>query len=160
MPTFNEVKGFLATHGLNALEYPTPTPTVETAALAVGCSPAEIAKTILFLVGGTPVVVVAAGDQRVLSSRLKQAFGRSGKVLLPAADEVLRLTGYAPGGVCPFLLPLSLPVLIDRSLQRFAVVHPAAGSDRSSVAISVLQLFALTGGREVEICETRREQTC
>jgi prolyl-tRNA editing enzyme YbaK/EbsC (Cys-tRNA(Pro) deacylase) len=160
MPTFNEVKGFLAAHGLNALEYPTPTPTVETAAQAVGCTPAEIAKTILFLVGGTPVVVVAAGDQRVLSSRLKQATGRSGKVLLPAADEVLLLTGYAPGGVCPFLLPDSLPVLLDRSLLRFATIYPAAGSDRSSVAISTSQLYTLTGGREVEVCEMRLEQTC
>jgi prolyl-tRNA editing enzyme YbaK/EbsC (Cys-tRNA(Pro) deacylase) len=106
------------------------------------------------------VVVVAAGDQRVLSSRLKQATGRSGKVLLPAADEVLLLTGYAPGGVCPFLLPDSLPVLLDRSLLRFATIYPAAGSDRSSVAISTSQLYTLTGGREVEVCEMRLEQTC
>ena len=36
--------------------------TVEHAAIQVGCSEAEIAKTLTFLAGGSPVMVVMAGD--------------------------------------------------------------------------------------------------
>ena len=41
--------------------------TVEHAAEAVGCSPAEIAKSLTFLVDGKPVMLVMAGDTRAVS---------------------------------------------------------------------------------------------
>jgi prolyl-tRNA editing enzyme YbaK/EbsC (Cys-tRNA(Pro) deacylase) len=152
MPTIDEVKKFLAGHGIAVHEFSQPTPTAETAAVAVGCSPAEIAKTILFLVNGQPVVVVTSGDRKVSSSLLKQATGLSGKVKLPAAEEVVRHTGYLPGGVCPFLLPPHVPILLDTSLRRFPVVYPAAGNDYSGVPIPFDRLRALTGGREADLC--------
>ncbi len=153
MPTIDDVRVFLARHGIEVWTFETPTPTAEAAARAVGCSVGEIAKTLLFLVGDRPVVVVAAGDVRVRGSRLKKATGLTGKVRLPRAEEVERLTGYAPGGVCPFLLPGDLPVLVDRSLRRFARVYPAGGNDRSAVPIEVDRLVEITGAREVDVTE-------
>ena len=155
MPTIDDVKAFLAARGVEVWEFDVPTPTAETAAAAVGCTPAEIAKTILFLVGGRPAVVVTSGDTRVKGSRLKQALGWTGKVRLPQAEDVLRFTGYAPGGVCPFLLPPDVPVLIDRSLRRFERVYPAAGNDRSAVPLTVDRLVEITGGREADVCEAQ-----
>ena len=152
MPNIKEVKGYLAERGIAVQEFAVPTPTSAAAAAAVGCSVAEIAKTILLLVGGRPVVVVASGDVRVKGPLLKRATGYSGQVRLPAPQEVLRHTGFAPGGVCPFLLPAALPVLIDASLRRFAVVYLAAGNDRSAVPIDVDRLVELTGGREASVC--------
>jgi prolyl-tRNA editing enzyme YbaK/EbsC (Cys-tRNA(Pro) deacylase) len=113
---------------------------------------AEIAKSILLLVGGRPVLVVASGDVRVNSSRLKQALGWSGAVRLPAPAEVERFTGYPPGAVSPFLLPQKLPVLLDASLRRFAHIYPAAGNDRSSVGITLDHLQRISGGQLVEVC--------
>jgi prolyl-tRNA editing enzyme YbaK/EbsC (Cys-tRNA(Pro) deacylase) len=153
MPTIEEVKRYLGARQVAVLEFDLPTPCSVSAARAVGCSAAEIAKSILFIVGGEPVLVVTSGDMKVKSSLLKQTLGRSGKVRLPAADEVLQHTGYAPGGVCPFLLPAQLPVLLDRSLRRFATVYPAAGNDFSAVPLSVERLLELTGANEVEVCE-------
>lgn len=153
MPTIAEVKSYLAARQVAVLEFELPTPCSVSAARAVGCSVAEIAKSILFIVGGQPVLVVTSGDMKVKSSLLKQALGRSGKVRLPEADDVLQHTGFAPGGVCPFLLPEQLPVLLDRSLRRFATVYPAAGNDFSAVPLSVERLLELTGGAEVEVCE-------
>ncbi len=155
MPSIDEVKTYLATHQIEVWEYQQPTPTCETAAAAVGCTAAEIAKTLLFLVGGKPVAVVTCGDMKVKSSLLKKAAGFSGKVKLPQADEVLRFTGYAPGGVCPFLLAADLPVLLDVSMQRFGQVYAAAGNDYSAVPITFAQLQQLTGGEPVEVCESR-----
>lgn len=153
MPTIDEVKSYLSRQQVAVLEFVTPTPCSISAAGAVGCSVGEIAKSILFIVGGGPVLVVTSGDMKVKSSLLKQALGRSGKVRLPEAEEVLQHTGYTPGGVCPFLLPPQLPVLLDSSLRRFATVYPAAGNDFSAVPLSVERLLELTGATEVEVCE-------
>jgi len=157
MASLNDVKNYLADHNIEVWEYPEPTSTAQAAADAVGCCVAEIAKTLLFLVGGNAVVVVTCGDMKVKSSRLKQASGLSGKVKLPQADEVLTYTGYMPGGVCPFLLPEDLPVFLDTSLQRFSVVYAAAGNNHSAVPITVAQLEQLTGGGLVELGDVVNE---
>lgn len=154
MPDIYEVKHYLAGWGVEVWEFQEPTPTAETAAVAVGCSAAEIAKTVLFIVGSTPVVVVTCGDVKIKTSKLKQATGLAGKARLPQADEVKLHTGYAPGGVCPFLLPGALRILIDSSMRRFARVYAAAGNDHSAVPITVDQLLEITGGEEVAVCET------
>ncbi|SHI97766.1 Cys-tRNA(Pro) deacylase, prolyl-tRNA editing enzyme YbaK/EbsC [Malonomonas rubra DSM 5091] len=153
MPSIDDVKNYLAGHQVDVWEYEQPTPTCETAAAAVGCTPAEIAKTLLFLVGGKPAVVVTCGDMKVKSSLLKKAAGLSGKVKLPQAEDVLEYTGYAPGGVCPFLLRADLPVLLDTSMQRFEKVYAAAGNDYSAVPVTFAQLEQLTGGKPVEVCD-------
>jgi len=153
VPTIEQVRVFLAGHGVEVLEFPDPTPTAATAARAVGCSVGEIAKTVLFLVGGAPVAVVTSGDRKVSGSKLKKAVGLTGKVRLPTAEEVRTHTGYVPGGVCPFLLPEALPVVVDSSLRRFPVVYPAAGSDHSGVPIAVERLLALSGGQESDVSE-------
>lgn len=98
------------------------------------------------------MLVVTSGDMKVMSSQLKKASELTGKVKLPTAGDVERLTGYRPGGVCPFLLLTELPVLLDCSLQRFQTVCPAAGNDYSGVPVSFVQLLNLTGGRPVDVC--------
>ena len=153
MATIIELKDYLATHQIDVWEYSEPTATAAAAAAAVGCSVAEIAKTLLFLVGGDPVVVVTCGDMKVKSSRLKKVFGLSGKVKLPQGDDVQTLTGYLPGGVCPFLLPAELPILLDSSMERFPRVYAAAGNDHSAVPVTVAQLQQLTGADLADICD-------
>lgn len=154
MGTISQLKEYLERHNIEIWEYTEPTATAVTAAAAVGCSVAEIAKTLLFLVGGSPIVVVTCGDMKVKSSRLKQATGLSGKVKLPQADEVFSYTGYAPGGVCPFLLPEELPLFLDSSLLRFPVVYAAAGNSHSAVPVTVPQLEQLTGGSVADLCDS------
>ena len=152
MPTIDDVKAHLAQQGVEVREFTEPTPTSETAARAVGCSVGEIAKTVLFIVGGVPVAVVTSGDHKVMGSKLKKATGLTGKVRLPSAEEVIAHTGYAPGGVCPFLLPAELRVVVDSSLRRFATVYPAAGNDHSAVPLTVSRLLELAGADEVDSC--------
>jgi prolyl-tRNA editing enzyme YbaK/EbsC (Cys-tRNA(Pro) deacylase) len=155
MPTIEDVKRFLAAQDIEVLQFEEPTPTSETAAGAVGCSVGEIAKTVLFIVGGTPIAVVTAGDMKVRGAALKAATGLTGRVRLPDADEVQAHTGYRPGGVCPFLLPDGLRVVLDASLRRFDVVYPAAGDDHSAVRIGVDALIELTGAEPVDMCVPR-----
>lgn len=153
MPTIEDVKRFLHERGIEVWEFEEPTPNSESAAKAVGCSVGEIAKSILFIIGGKPVVVVTSGDVRVKGSKLKQAVGFTGKARLPEADEVIAHTGYAPGGVCPFLLPEGLTVVVDPSMRRFPMVYAAAGNEHSAVPVTVEQLLEITGGIEVAVCQ-------
>jgi prolyl-tRNA editing enzyme YbaK/EbsC (Cys-tRNA(Pro) deacylase) len=148
-----EVQAFLTNNDLAPLNFEQPTPTSAAAAEAIGCSVGEIAKSILMLVGRQPVMVVTSGDTKVVSSRLKQAVNMTGKVRLPHAEQVFEFTGYKPGGVSPFLLPAGLPVLIDKSLQRFNVVYPAAATNSSGVAMTFARLQELCGGQLVEVCD-------
>ena len=66
-------------------------------------------------------------------------------------------TGYRPGGVSPFLLPGELPVLLDNSLQRFAVVYPAAATSSSGVAMTFNRLAELCGGQVVDVCDVQEQ---
>jgi prolyl-tRNA editing enzyme YbaK/EbsC (Cys-tRNA(Pro) deacylase) len=152
MPEIADIKEFLTTRGILVREFPDPTPTSVDAARTVGCTVAEIAKTILMIVGGTPVVVVTCGDMKINTSKLKKQTALTGKARLPGEAEVVQFTGYRPGGVCPFLLPPKLPILLDSSLRRFPVVYAAAGNDHSAVPITFDQLTEVTGGTEAEVC--------
>ena len=117
--------------------------TVEHAAQQIGCSEAQIAKTMSFLVEGAPVIVVMAGDARVNSSRFKAQFHCKPQMI--PREDVERLTGHPPGGVCPFALPEEVPVWLDISLRRFEVIHPAGGDAYTSAAFSPEELEQVSG---------------
>ena len=126
------------------------TSTVALAAEAHGVEPGRIAKTLAFkLADGKVFLLVARGDARIDNAKFKTAFGK-GKML--ALDEVEALTGHPVGGVCPFGLATDLPVYLDRSLQAFDEVLPAAGSVNSALRISPQLMAELTQGQWVDAC--------
>ena len=112
--------------------------TVEHAAQQIGCTEAEIAKTLSFIVDDKPVVVVMAGDGRVNSSKFKALF-HTKPGMIPR-DRVFEITGFAPGGVCPFGVPADIPVWLDVSMKRFEYVHPAGGNEFTSVKLTPEEL--------------------
>ncbi len=128
------------------------TATVQEAADAVGVHPARIAKTLCFQGQDMPVLVVTAGDTKVDNAKFKQTFGMKAKMLDP--DTVLEVTGHAVGGVCPFALATDVPVFLDASLERFSTVHPACGSNDSSIELTVAELLEYAGAvKIVDVCK-------
>lgn len=128
------------------------TASVQEAADAVGVHPARIAKTLCFQGQEAPVLVVAAGDTKVDNAKFKQTFGVKAKMLDP--DTVLKVTGHAVGGVCPFALATDVPVYLDASLQRFSTVHPACGSDNSSIELTMDELHEYASAvKVVDVCK-------
>jgi prolyl-tRNA editing enzyme YbaK/EbsC (Cys-tRNA(Pro) deacylase) len=118
-----------------------PTRTVAEAAAAVGCQPAQIAKSIVFVVDGDPVVAVASGAKRIdtdaLCSVLDCAEAR------PASPEEVRAaTGFAPGGVPPF--SHGLPVVMDQALLDEGQVWAAGGDGNTIFEVDARQLAACT----------------
>ena len=112
--------------------------TVEHAAQQIGCSEAEIAKTLSFLIDGKPLIIVMAGDGRVNSSKFKGAFHTKPRMI--PRDDVVECIGHEPGGVCPFAIKEGIPVWLDISLKRFAAIHPAAGDEYTSVELTPEEL--------------------
>ncbi len=128
------------------LEFADSSATVELAAEKVGTEPARIAKTLAFYDPDEPsraILIVAAGDSRMHNGSFKRHFG--GKPRMLAAEDVEVLTGFPIGGVCPFANPAGTRVYLDVSLKRFDVVYPAAGSDRSAVAMTLDELERCSG---------------
>ena len=141
--TIEKVKALLEKNGLlNRLhEFEQSTATVDLAAEALGVKPDQIAKTMSFYHGDGAVLIVTAGKRRVDNRKFKDAFGVKAKMLSPEDTE--RLTGNAPGGVCPFLVPEQSQVWLDVSLRDHETVYPAAGSAHSGIALSCAELEAL-----------------
>jgi prolyl-tRNA editing enzyme YbaK/EbsC (Cys-tRNA(Pro) deacylase) len=144
------VQAVLERHGLLALEFePGSTPTVESAARRIGVAEGQIAKSLLFRdKSGAYHLVVCAGDAKVSSGRLKRLVGFN--TSMASHEETLAVTGFRPGGVCPF--GVTVPVWIDESLRRFTTVYPAAGTDATGVPIAWDQLLASTGGTPCAVC--------
>jgi prolyl-tRNA editing enzyme YbaK/EbsC (Cys-tRNA(Pro) deacylase) len=120
------------------------TRTSQLAADALGCTVAEIAKSIVFKAGEGAVVVVISGDRRVDAKKVSAHLGV--KVGNADADAVKALTGYAIGGVPPFPHDAGVKVLLDGSLTRFEKVWAAAGTPNSVMNLAVEQLRGIVGG--------------
>jgi prolyl-tRNA editing enzyme YbaK/EbsC (Cys-tRNA(Pro) deacylase) len=106
-----------------------PTATVQQAANAVGTEVGQIAKSIVFVMDGEPVVVVASGRHRIDRDKVCEALdcaeGRQA-----SADEVRGATGFPIGGVPP--IGHGLPVIIDSALLEYDVIY-AAGGDANTL---------------------------
>src|SRR3954470_16792717 len=71
------------------------------AAAALGEPPERVLKTLMALVDGKPVCVIAPSDQEVSMKKLAAAFGGKAAQMMKPADAE-RITGYKVGGISPF----------------------------------------------------------
>ncbi|HZW84131.1 MAG TPA: YbaK/EbsC family protein [Candidatus Deferrimicrobium sp.] len=134
---------------LQVIEFEVSTHTSELAAQALGVEVGQIAKSLLFMCGDIPVLVVTSGDVKVDQKKLKAIVG--GKVRFAPQEVVEEITGFPPGGVCPVALKTPVKIFIDSSLQRFPIVYAAAGSPASALPVTVEQLLSITGGELQEL---------
>jgi prolyl-tRNA editing enzyme YbaK/EbsC (Cys-tRNA(Pro) deacylase) len=128
------------------LEFDAGTKTSADAAAAVGCTVAQIAKSIVLktVKGERPVLVIASGVNRVDEKKVSALMGE--KVKSADADYVLRTTGFAPGGVAPVGHATPPTAFIDQDLAQFAVIWAAAGTANAVFQLTFADLQALTGG--------------
>ena len=136
----SHVRDYLAQFGAQdrVLEFDVSSATVALAAEALGCEPGRIAKTLSFMAGEQPMLIVFAGDARIDNRKYKDRFGCKAKMM--TAEEIESLTGLHFGGVCPFGIPETVDVYLDVSLKRFDPVYPACGSSNSAIQVSLEEL--------------------
>jgi prolyl-tRNA editing enzyme YbaK/EbsC (Cys-tRNA(Pro) deacylase) len=128
------------------VELPKSTRTVKDAALAIGCSESQIAKSIMFMTvqTGQLILVVACGTNRINEKRISQQI--SEPVKQARADLIREQTGYSIGGVPPCGHSGSIKTFLDEDLLRLDRIWAAAGTPNAVFSITPSDLHRLTGG--------------
>jgi prolyl-tRNA editing enzyme YbaK/EbsC (Cys-tRNA(Pro) deacylase) len=144
-----KVQDVLAAAGFQnrVVELPDSTRSAAEAAAAVGCTVAQIAKSLVFrgVRSGSAVLVIASGAHRVEEQLLADALGEPvGKA---DAEFVREQTGFVIGGVPPVGHPRPLVTLVDEALLGHAEIWAAAGHPKAVFKLTPAELVAMTGGR-------------
>jgi len=126
----------------------TPTRTVPEAAAAVGCTAAQIAKSVVFVADGDPVVAVASGEHRVDLDLLCDVLDCA-SIRQATPDEVRAATGFSVGGVPP--VGHGLPVVFDEALFECDTVWAAGGDGSTLFEVNPRELAACIGAQAARI---------
>jgi prolyl-tRNA editing enzyme YbaK/EbsC (Cys-tRNA(Pro) deacylase) len=134
-------------------EFDESTRTAADAAAAVGCTVAQIAKSMMFV--ATPsnrsVLVITSGSNRVDPARVAALIGET--VSRADADFVREATGYSIGGVPPLGHRVKPLTLIDADLFQFSQIWAAAGTPNAVFRLTPDDLVRLTGGRAESVAQ-------
>lgn len=134
------------------LEFEVSSATVELAAKALNCEEALIAKTLSFLVGEQPILIVTAGNMKIDNSKYKKTFHKKAKMI--PFNDVEKIIGHETGGVCPFGINDGIDVYLDESLKQYEYVYPACGSSNSAIKLNIKELEEYSNYKEwIDVCK-------
>ena len=129
-----------------------PTPTVETAAQAVGVDARQIVKSVLFTVPGEGVLTISCGDQLVERRVIAALYGISRKkVKLARPEDVIELTGFAVGTVPPFGHRTNLRVLLDPRVLEFDEIYAGGGTSQALVRLNPKDIVRITQAEIIDL---------
>jgi prolyl-tRNA editing enzyme YbaK/EbsC (Cys-tRNA(Pro) deacylase) len=157
-PAAEKVQAVIAELGLDrtVIELGVHARTSRQAADALGVEVAQIAKSLVFTVNGAPIMVVAAGDNRVDEAKVGRLAG--GAVRRADPEQVKQATGYSIGGVPPFGHVSRLPIWIDADLGRHALLYAAAGVPECVFPLTLDELVRGSGGVVADVKQDVGEQ--
>jgi len=153
-PTAQKVAEAAGNVGLNIeiKEFEVTTRTAEDAANAIGCTVAQIVKSLLFVVDGQPVLALVSGPNRLDEKKLAALRGVGKKKVKRAnADIVREATGFAIGGVPPFGHLQQLPTYIDEDFWEYEIIWAAAGTPNAVFAVNPAELARATAGTVADL---------
>jgi prolyl-tRNA editing enzyme YbaK/EbsC (Cys-tRNA(Pro) deacylase) len=134
--------------------FPAGTRTAADAAAAIGCSVAQIVKSLVFMADDSPVVALLSGVDRLDTARLASTLSAA-SVRRATGDEVRAATGFAIGGVPPLGYGQPLTVLMDRGLLEHDVVWAAAGLPDAVFSAAPLKLQSAAAAELADLAEDR-----
>jgi prolyl-tRNA editing enzyme YbaK/EbsC (Cys-tRNA(Pro) deacylase) len=142
-----------AGHPDTITEFPASTRTAADAAAAVGCTVAQIVKSIVFRpVGdqaGRAAVIITSGANRVDPAKAGAALGV--KLARADADWVRAVTGFAIGGVAPIGHITPPLLLLDEDLLALDPIWAAAGTPSNVFRTTPAELRRITGAPVAEV---------
>ncbi|MEO7000462.1 MAG: YbaK/EbsC family protein [Ktedonobacterales bacterium] len=158
MPHANaeRVQAALAAQGITAqvVELADSTRTAAEAAAAIGTTVAQIAKSLVFLAGDEPTLVIASGVNRVDTGKLAAHLGiERGAIKRADADTVKRLTGFPIGGVAPVAHATPLRTFLDRDLLQYDVIWAAAGTPHAVFRTTPQDVQRAAGAEIIDVRE-------
>jgi Cys-tRNA(Pro) deacylase len=130
-----------------------PMPTVPLAAGAIGVSPDQILKSLLFVSDtGAVVLAIASGTGKINRARLAAVSGAA-KLKMADAATVQRVTGYPVGGVAPVGHAEPVPVVIDERVMALPVAFGGGGAEDVLLEIDPSAIQRLTGATVADIAD-------
>jgi prolyl-tRNA editing enzyme YbaK/EbsC (Cys-tRNA(Pro) deacylase) len=129
---------------------PDSAPTAAAAAAQLGVEVGAIANSLIFDVGGNPLLVLTSGAHRVDEARVAELLGVP-KIRRAAPEFVRQHTGQPIGGVAPVGHPEPIGTLVDVGLARHPQVWAAAGHPHTVFPTTYDELLRLTDGTPAEV---------
>ncbi|MBS2963980.1 YbaK/EbsC family protein [Actinocrinis puniceicyclus] len=129
---------------------PETAPSAAAAAEQLGCPVAAIANSLIFDMGGVPLLVLTSGAHRVDTGKLAAHLGVP-KLARASAAFVREHTGQVIGGVAPVGHPAPIRTLIDETLAGHERIWAAAGHPHTVFPTTYAQLLAATGAEPVAV---------
>lgn len=151
-----DLQAYIDAHDLKAVILPLDehTATVSAAAAALGVEADVIIKSLVFIAGDEPLLVINNGLARVDRRKLAAHLGLGRKrVKFATAEEALAITGYAVGSMPPFGHKVKLPTLIDAAVTDLDKVYGGGGSIDAMMRLSAKELLQATDGEILELSE-------
>ncbi|HEY1940520.1 MAG TPA: YbaK/EbsC family protein [Roseiarcus sp.] len=132
-------------------EFEASTRTAAEAAAAIGCTVAEIAKSLVFRTerSNRAVLAIVSGVSRVDERKLGEIVGE--RLVRADADFVREKTGFAIGGVPPLGHAEPLLTVVDAALDAFETIWAAAGTPNAVFPATPADLLRLTGGTKAAV---------
>jgi prolyl-tRNA editing enzyme YbaK/EbsC (Cys-tRNA(Pro) deacylase) len=124
--------------------------TAAAAAAQLGIEVGAIANSLVFDVGGEPLLVLTSGAHRVDEALVADLLGVP-EITRATPEFVRRHTGHAIGGVAPIGHPEPIGTLVDVELARHPQVWAAAGHPHTVFPTSYEELLRLTEGTPAEV---------
>lgn len=152
-----KVQDILAARGCDSevRELPASTRTAAEAADAIGCTVAQIVKSLVFrgADSGKAILVLASGANRV---DVDAVAAHAGEALEKAdADFVRENTGFAIGGIPPLGYGQPLDTWIDSDLLQYETLWAAAGTPHAVFSLASKDVVELTHGQVIPVKDSR-----
>jgi prolyl-tRNA editing enzyme YbaK/EbsC (Cys-tRNA(Pro) deacylase) len=126
--------------------------TVPDAARALGVESASIIKSLVFLINGTPILMINNDVTRVDPKKVGAYFGvNRKKVKFATPEQALEITGYVVGSMPPFGHLQRLPTYIDLEVLRLDTVYGGGGDIDAMLRLTSAELVRVTAAEIVDV---------
>ena len=149
-----DVQEYMRTHdvGGEIVHLNVPTPTVETAAQAVGAKADQIIKSILFIIDERPVLAIACGLSNIQRRAIADLYGVGKKrVKLATREMVLEISGYEVGAMPPFGHLQPLTTLMDTQVLDLTDAYAGGGAENALLHINPRDIQRVTGAKVMDL---------
>ena len=152
--TRRDLKTFIDTHHLGAVIIPMDvhTATVDEAAAALGVDANLIIKSLVFMAGEEPILVVSNGRGRVDRKKLAACLGMNRRgVKFATARQALETTGYVVGSMPPFGHREPLRTVVDTATTEQHTLYGGGGGIDAMMRLSSSELLRVTRAEVADI---------
>jgi prolyl-tRNA editing enzyme YbaK/EbsC (Cys-tRNA(Pro) deacylase) len=155
--TSTDLATFIAAHNITAeiIHMAEHTPTVDSAAVALGVGVEQIGKSILFVADDVPILVVASGTNRIDYKRLADYLGLSRRrIRIANPEEVESIAGYVVGSMPPFGHKTPLRTLIDARAFAQSEFYAGGGDINAMLRVSPDEIQRVSKAEKVEVTQS------